>query len=99
MQPFVAIIPNKSLAHIKHNKMSRFPYQPSNRKQLCTLENYRISIILKMQLNISRIPQIARIKIVEVLINMLFKLSADRYHKQSLTKNIQGIHQWKGTDS
>ena len=52
-----------------------------------------------MQLNISRIPQIAHIKIVEVLINMLFKLSADRYHKQSLTKNIQGIHQWKGTDS
>ena len=46
-------------------------------------------------MNISRIPQIMSIKIAEVSINMLFKLLADRYHKQCLTKNIQGFHQWQ----
>ena len=90
-----AIIPNKSPSHIKHNKIRRFPYQHSSSKWLYTLENLWICIILKTQMNISRIPQIVSIKIAAVSINMLFKLSADRYHKQCLTKNIQGIHQWQ----
>ena len=90
-----AIIPKKSPAHIKHNKIRRFPYQHSSSKWLYTLENFWICIILKTQMNISRIPQIMSIKIAEVSIKMLFKLSVDWYHKQCLTENIQGIHQWQ----